>query len=37
MRKYILENGLRDQVNKLIESRYDLSALPKYQELMVIW
>ncbi|MFN8246856.1 MAG: methylmalonyl-CoA mutase family protein [Ferruginibacter sp.] len=29
--KYILENGLRDQVNKLIESRYDLSSLPKYQ------
>ncbi len=28
--KYILENNLRDQVNKIIESKYDIDSLPKY-------
>ncbi len=28
--KYILENGLRDAVNELIESKYDIATLPKY-------
>jgi methylmalonyl-CoA mutase len=28
--KYIIENNLRDQVNKLIESKYDIRSLPKY-------
>jgi len=28
--KYIAENNLRDEVNKIIESKYDISSLPKY-------
>lgn len=28
--KYIIENNLRDEVNRLIESKYDISLLPKY-------
>lgn len=28
--KYILENNLRDQVNEIIESKYNIAALPKY-------
>ena len=28
--KYILENNLKDEVNKLIESKYDIQLLPKY-------
>jgi methylmalonyl-CoA mutase len=28
--KYILENNLREEVNRAIESKYELSALPKY-------
>ena len=28
--KYILEHNLRDEVNKLIESRYAVDSLPKY-------
>ncbi|MDB5197455.1 MAG: methylmalonyl-CoA mutase, partial [Flaviaesturariibacter sp.] len=28
--KYILENGLREQVNKIIEEKYDLDSLPYY-------
>lgn len=28
--KYILENGLREEVNKIIESKYKLNELPKY-------
>ena len=28
--KYILENNLKDDVNAIIESRYDISKLPKY-------
>ncbi|MDB5252714.1 MAG: methylmalonyl-CoA mutase [Flaviaesturariibacter sp.] len=28
--KYILENGLRDEVNRLIEATYDLESLPFY-------
>jgi methylmalonyl-CoA mutase len=28
--KYILENNLREEVNKLIESKYDIEKLPKY-------
>ncbi len=28
--KYIIENNLRDQVNKLIEAKYDIRSLPKY-------
>lgn len=28
--KYILENGLREEVNKLIESKFNLNELPKY-------
>ncbi len=28
--KYILENNLRDEVNKLIEAKYDIEKLPKY-------
>ncbi len=28
--KYILENGLREEVNKIIEKKYDTSTLPKY-------
>jgi methylmalonyl-CoA mutase len=28
--KYILENNLRESVNKIIESRYDIEQLPKY-------
>ena len=28
--KYIIENNLREQVNKIIEAKYDLDSLPKY-------
>ena len=28
--KYILENNLRDEVNKAIESKYDINELPRY-------
>ena len=28
--KYIMDNNLRDEVNRIIESRYDVHALPKY-------
>ena len=28
--KYILENNLREEVNKIIESKFDLNKLPKY-------
>ncbi len=28
--KYILENNLREEVNKIIESKYDIETLPKY-------
>jgi methylmalonyl-CoA mutase len=28
--KYIIENNLREQVNAIIESRYDIDRLPKY-------
>ncbi|MFY7965805.1 MAG: methylmalonyl-CoA mutase family protein, partial [Chitinophagaceae bacterium] len=28
--KYIIENGLREDVNKIIESKYNLTELPKY-------
>jgi methylmalonyl-CoA mutase len=28
--KYIIENGLRDEVNKIIESKFNLAKLPKY-------
>jgi isobutyryl-CoA mutase len=28
--KYIIENNLREEVNKLIESKYDIENLPKY-------
>ncbi len=28
--KYIIENGLREEVNNIIESKYNLSELPKY-------
>ena len=28
--KYIIENNLREEVNKIIESKYDIEALPKY-------
>ncbi len=28
--KYIIENNLREDVNKIIESRYDIEKLPKY-------
>jgi methylmalonyl-CoA mutase len=28
--KYILENNLRERVNEIIESKYDLNSLPKY-------
>jgi len=28
--KYIIENNLREEVNKIIESKYTLDALPKY-------
>lgn len=28
--KYIIENGLRDEVNKAIEAKYNLAELPKY-------
>ena len=28
--KYILENNLREQVNKAIESKYNIDSLPKY-------
>jgi methylmalonyl-CoA mutase len=28
--KYIIENGLREDVNKIIESKYNLAELPKY-------
>ena len=28
--KYIMENNLRDEVNRLIESKYDVYTLPKY-------
>jgi methylmalonyl-CoA mutase len=28
--KYIIENGLRDEVNKIIESKFNLAELPKY-------
>ncbi len=29
--KYIIEKGLRDEVNRIIESRYALDTLPKYK------
>jgi len=29
--KYIIEHGLRDEVNRIIESKYALDALPKYK------
>ena len=28
--KYIIENNLREEINKLIESKYDIESLPKY-------
>lgn len=28
--KYILENGLKDEVNKIIETKYNIADLPKY-------
>jgi methylmalonyl-CoA mutase len=28
--KYIVENNLREEVNELIESKYDIDSLPKY-------
>ncbi|MDQ6755720.1 MAG: methylmalonyl-CoA mutase family protein, partial [Bacteroidota bacterium] len=28
--KYIIENNLREDINKLIESKYDINSLPKY-------
>jgi len=28
--KYIIENNLKDEVNKIIESRYNINELPKY-------
>ncbi len=28
--KYILENGLKDEVNKIIEAKYSIQKLPKY-------
>ena len=28
--KYILENNLREEVNKIIESKFDIKSLPKY-------
>ncbi len=28
--KYILENNLREEINKLIESKYDIDNLPRY-------
>ncbi|CAN5124115.1 methylmalonyl-CoA mutase family protein [soil metagenome] len=28
--KYIIENNLREQVNKIIEKKYDIRSLPKY-------
>jgi len=28
--KYIIENNLREEVNKIIESKYDIEGLPKY-------
>ena len=28
--KYIIENNLREEVNKIIESKYDIDVLPKY-------
>ncbi len=28
--KYILENNLREEVNKIIESKYDIDTLPRY-------
>ncbi len=28
--KYIIENNLKEEVNKLIESKYDIETLPKY-------
>ena len=28
--KYIIENNLREEVNRLIESKYDIEKLPKY-------
>jgi len=28
--KYILENGLKDEVNKIIEAKYNIADLPKY-------
>jgi methylmalonyl-CoA mutase len=28
--KYIIENNLKDEVNKIIESKYDIKTLPKY-------
>jgi methylmalonyl-CoA mutase len=28
--KYIIENNLRDEVNKIIESKYDIETLPRY-------
>ena len=28
--KYIIENNLREEVNKIIEAKYDINTLPKY-------
>ena len=28
--KYIIENNLREEVNKIIEAKYDIENLPKY-------
>ena len=28
--KYIIENNLRERVNEIIESKYNLQTLPKY-------
>ena len=28
--KYIIENGLKEEVNRIIESKYDINTLPRY-------
>lgn len=28
--KYIIENNLKDEINRIIESRYEILVLPKY-------
>jgi methylmalonyl-CoA mutase len=28
--KYILENNLKEEINRIIESRYNINELPKY-------